>query len=77
MEKTDAIDFPKSVLNLRLKLDKSQAWLAEKLNVSETTVSNWERGFAVPFGRNAYKIVTLMEEYEIEPVLLDNGNDQT
>lgn len=41
-------DFAKNMKQLRLARDMSQVQLAEQLNVTRQTVSNWERGLSHP-----------------------------
>ncbi len=43
------------IRGLRLAYGMSQAKLAERLGVSRVTVSNWERGIAVPTSRVIYR----------------------
>lgn len=43
------------IRGLRLAYGLSQAKLAERLGVSRVTVSNWERGIAVPTSRVIYR----------------------
>lgn len=68
------IDYAKSLFELRCRLDKDQIWVAEKLGVTDSTISNWETGRHVPKGRNAYKLVKLLREHNIDPIIRNNGN---
>jgi len=57
------------IRGLRLAYGLSQAKLAERLGVSRVTISNWERGIAVPTSRVIYRRI----QQELEQ--LQRGSD--
>ena len=65
--------------NLRLTEDISQKELAEKIGVSESSISNWESGKRVPESRNMmkyYKVFNLPSDYFTEDSDTDDDSDK-
>ena len=69
--KGDFMELSKNIYNLRKKNVFSQEYLAEKLNVSRQTISNWELGETSP---NPEQLLLLSKTLEVST---DNllGND--
>ena len=67
------------LLNLRKKEKMSQELLAEKINVSRQTISNWELGITIPNLLEASKIAKIfnitIEELMINDSELQNNNE--
>lgn len=57
-------NYSKSILELRVKLNLSQAKMAELLNVSLPSISRWENGHFVP---------TTLVKVRVERLLKENG----
>lgn len=58
------IDYPKTILNLRLKLNMSQEKLAKNLGVSFSSVNRWETGKYEPTKLAKVKLEQLFAKYE-------------
>ena len=67
------------LFNLRKKEKMSQELLAEKINVSRQTISNWELGITIPNLLEASKIAKIfnitIEELMINDSELQNNNE--
>ena len=59
------IDYPKTILNLRLKLNMSQEKLAKNLGVSFSSVNRWETGKYKPTKLAKVKLEQLFAKYEV------------
>lgn len=59
------IDYGNAILQLREKLNISQEQLAEKLNVSFTSVNRWENGKHEPTKLVKLRIQNLLKENNI------------
>ena len=57
------IDYPKTILNLRLKLNMSQEKLAKNLGVSFSSVNRWETGKYEPTKLAKVKLEQLFAKY--------------
>lgn len=55
-----------NVRKIRLTLDLTQSELAKLLDVRRESVSNWERGAAVPHGGTMRRLAALCREFNIE-----------
>lgn len=51
-----------------LRGDRSQAWLAKKLNVSTSSVNFWEAGLAQPSAPN-FKKLAILSKYSLKELL--------
>ncbi len=58
-------DIPKIIIQLRESLGLTQEELADKLDVSFTTLNRWENGKIVPRSKAKNKILTLIESTEL------------
>lgn len=59
------IDYPKSLFNLRLKLNISQEELAKKLGVSFSTINRWETGKFEPTKLSKARLLNLLEKCNV------------
>ena len=60
------LDYASAIINLRIKLNLSQAALAELLGVSFTSVNRWENGKYEPTKLAKKKIELLCKENNIQ-----------
>ncbi len=60
------IDYASAIINIRIKLNLSQAALAELLGVSYTSVNRWENGKYAPTKIIKKKIELLCQENDID-----------
>ena len=67
------IDYPKTILNLRLKLNISQEELARLLGVSFSSVNRWETGKYEPTKLAKVKLDRLFAEYEVMIEVKENA----
>ena len=67
------IDYPKTILNLRLKLNISQEELARLLGVSFSSVNRWETGKYEPTKLAKVKLEQLFAKYEVMIEEKDNA----
>ena len=67
------IDYPKTILNLRLKLNISQEKLAKNLGVSFSSVNRWETGKYEPTKLAKVKLEQLFAKYEVMIEEKDNA----
>lgn len=67
------IDYPKTILNLRLKLNISQEELARILGVSFSSVNRWETGKCEPTKLAKVKLEHLFAEYEVMIEVKENA----
>jgi transcriptional regulator with XRE-family HTH domain len=54
--------FPRAILTARISRQWTQTDLAERLQVSQGTISFWERGIETPSLEHQVRLVTLMPE---------------
>jgi transcriptional regulator with XRE-family HTH domain len=54
--------FPRAIRSAREKRQWTQAELAQRMEVSQSTISFWERGLEKPTLEHQVKLVTLMPE---------------
>ena len=67
------IDYPKTILNLRLKLNISQEELARLLGVSFSSVNRWETGKYEPTKLAKVKLEHLLAKYEVMIEVKENA----
>lgn len=67
------LDYASAIINLRIKLNISQAALAELLGVSFTSVNRWENGKYEPTKLVKKKIELLCSENDIKMEVKNNG----
>ena len=60
------MDFKDKVLYVRVFMNLTQMELAEKINVSYTTISRWETGKHAPTKRDAMKFHIFCRMHEID-----------
>lgn len=60
-----------SIAAQRRSIEASQSWLAFKLGVSRTTISNWERGVTEP---NSSQLVTIANAFGVSVDDMIHGN---
>ena len=73
MEFIIKINYPKTILNLRLKLNISQEELARILGVSFSSVNRWETGKYKPTKLAKVKLEHLFAEYEVMIEVKENA----
>lgn len=56
---------PEQIRKIRLKSDKSQGAFAKVLNISSSTVSQWERGEKKPIGASL-KLLSIVDKKGLE-----------
>ena len=59
------IDYPKALMDLRVKMNVSQEELAKVLDVSVVSISRWENGHMEPTKLAKAKLNKLFEENDI------------
>ena len=61
----DNLDYPKIIIDLRVKMNVSQEKLADILGVSFQSVNRWENSKSIPTKLTWVKLTKLLTEYEI------------
>ena len=59
------LDYPKMIIDLRVKMNVSQEKLADILGVSFQSVNRWENSKSIPTKLTRAKLAKLLTEYEI------------
>ena len=69
------IDYSRSILKLRVKLNISQMKLAEMLGVSFASINRWEKGKFEPTILAKEKLKALFKKNEIDMEVKNDGNE--